>query len=117
MIFLTISFNVHVYSCSVGLANPGEAFTVFYGERNPWCEYETHPQSSRFPGSVEGEYRRMGLGFRDNHPLSRQSRPWFQVCGEHCCGEAGERPWRWCLMMSGVFHITAVSLQFRSCKL
>lgn len=23
---------------SVGLANPGEAFTVFYGERNPWCE-------------------------------------------------------------------------------
>ena len=27
---------------SVGLANPTEAFTVFYGERNPWCEYEIH---------------------------------------------------------------------------
>lgn len=25
--------------CPEGLANPGEAFTVFYGERNPWCEY------------------------------------------------------------------------------
>lgn len=24
----------------VGLANPGEAYTVFYGERNPWCEYK-----------------------------------------------------------------------------
>lgn len=28
--------------CSVGLANPGEAFTVFYGERNPWCKYKTY---------------------------------------------------------------------------
>uniref|UniRef100_A0A6Q2ZMI4 N-acyl-aliphatic-L-amino acid amidohydrolase n=1 Tax=Esox lucius TaxID=8010 RepID=A0A6Q2ZMI4_ESOLU len=27
------------FALDEGLANPGEAFTVFYGERNPWCEY------------------------------------------------------------------------------
>lgn len=39
MIFKCVLF---VCMCSVGLANPGEAFTVFYGERNPWCEYKIH---------------------------------------------------------------------------
>uniref|UniRef100_A0A8C7DMU2 N-acyl-aliphatic-L-amino acid amidohydrolase n=1 Tax=Oncorhynchus kisutch TaxID=8019 RepID=A0A8C7DMU2_ONCKI len=27
------------FALDEGLANPGEAFTVFYGERNPWCKY------------------------------------------------------------------------------
>uniref|UniRef100_A0A7N9AYI1 N-acyl-aliphatic-L-amino acid amidohydrolase n=1 Tax=Mastacembelus armatus TaxID=205130 RepID=A0A7N9AYI1_9TELE len=27
------------FALDEGLANPGEAFTVFYGERNPWCEF------------------------------------------------------------------------------
>ncbi|MBN3295078.1 ACY1 protein, partial [Amia calva] len=27
------------FALDEGLANPTEAFTVFYGERNPWCEY------------------------------------------------------------------------------
>uniref|UniRef100_A0A673ZDG8 Peptidase M20 dimerisation domain-containing protein n=1 Tax=Salmo trutta TaxID=8032 RepID=A0A673ZDG8_SALTR len=26
------------FALDEGLANPGEAFTVFYGERNPWCD-------------------------------------------------------------------------------
>uniref|UniRef100_A0AAQ5XY85 N-acyl-L-amino-acid amidohydrolase n=1 Tax=Amphiprion ocellaris TaxID=80972 RepID=A0AAQ5XY85_AMPOC len=30
------------FALDEGLANPGEGFTVFYGERNPWCEYKTH---------------------------------------------------------------------------
>ena len=29
-----------------GLASPGEAFTVFYGERNPWCKYKPHSPST-----------------------------------------------------------------------
>lgn len=37
-----------VFMCSGGLANPGHAFTVFYGERNPWCEYE----AQRVDGAV-----------------------------------------------------------------
>uniref|UniRef100_A0A3Q3XS88 Uncharacterized protein n=1 Tax=Mola mola TaxID=94237 RepID=A0A3Q3XS88_MOLML len=31
------------FALDEGLANPDEAFTVFYGERNPWCEYNMHP--------------------------------------------------------------------------
>lgn len=44
-----------MYTCALGLANPGEAFTVFYGERNPWCECETHPQTCWFSGNMKGE--------------------------------------------------------------
>ena len=29
-----------IISNPVGLANPTEAFTVFYGERSIWCEYQ-----------------------------------------------------------------------------
>lgn len=46
-----------MYTCALGLANPGEAFTVFYGERNPWCEYGTHPQTCRFSGNMKGEVK------------------------------------------------------------
>uniref|UniRef100_A0A667Y3U9 Aminoacylase 1 n=1 Tax=Myripristis murdjan TaxID=586833 RepID=A0A667Y3U9_9TELE len=28
------------FALDEGLANPAEAFTVFYGERNPWCKYQ-----------------------------------------------------------------------------
>uniref|UniRef100_A0A673ZE54 Uncharacterized protein n=1 Tax=Salmo trutta TaxID=8032 RepID=A0A673ZE54_SALTR len=37
------------FALDEGLANPGEAFTVFYGERNPWCEYRvpTWPKTEK----------------------------------------------------------------------
>lgn len=85
--------------CSLGLANPGEAFTVFYGERNPWCEYITHPVIDfHHLIRIQGVWRRMKLVLdwaewllisRDYHPLSRQSRSWLQVCGEYSSWEAG----------------------------
>ena len=27
------------FALDEGLANPNEEFTVFYGERMPWCQY------------------------------------------------------------------------------
>lgn len=39
-LMLNVQSILFVCMCSIGLANPGEAFTVFSGERNPWCEYE-----------------------------------------------------------------------------
>lgn len=85
--------------CSSGLANPGEAFTVFYGERNPWCEYITHPVKDFHRRiRIQGVWRRMKLVLdraewllisRDYHPLSRQPRSWLQVCGEYGSWEAG----------------------------
>lgn len=29
------------FALDEGLANPTEAYTVFYGERVPWCTYPT----------------------------------------------------------------------------
>lgn len=36
-----LPLTVFYFVGSVGLANPDEAFTVFYGERNPWCKCKT----------------------------------------------------------------------------
>uniref|UniRef100_A0A8C7Y2Z2 Aminoacylase 1 n=1 Tax=Oryzias sinensis TaxID=183150 RepID=A0A8C7Y2Z2_9TELE len=46
------------FALDEGLANPGEAFTVFYGERNPWCECRTQTipgHGSRFVENTAAE--------------------------------------------------------------
>lgn len=74
-----------------GLANPGEAFTVFYGERNPWCEYQTLVQKD-FSHSIFKCLKDVVLFHRDYHSLSRQPWSWLSFCGEHCRWEAGKFP-------------------------
>lgn len=34
------------FALDEGLANPLDEFTVFFGERNPWCKYLTQKLSS-----------------------------------------------------------------------
>uniref|UniRef100_A0AAQ5WWJ6 N-acyl-aliphatic-L-amino acid amidohydrolase n=1 Tax=Amphiprion ocellaris TaxID=80972 RepID=A0AAQ5WWJ6_AMPOC len=58
------------FALDEGLANPGEGFTVFYGERNPWCEYKTHRTqgihlSDQFQGTSDFNLRHVINSFLD----------------------------------------------------
>lgn len=85
---------------TAGLASPSDTFSVFYGERSPWCELlcAHHP--------VPGYTRSWGTGAtlsfllnaaisshcrRDKGEVRGQPRTWISLHQQHCSREDGKR--------------------------
>uniref|UniRef100_A0A6Q2X9Y7 N-acyl-L-amino-acid amidohydrolase n=1 Tax=Esox lucius TaxID=8010 RepID=A0A6Q2X9Y7_ESOLU len=67
------------FALDEGLANPGEAFTVFYGERNPWCEYSVLYHGKDSPPLARGGSA-TALGTRAQ--FEEQIKQWCKEAGE-----------------------------------
>lgn len=69
------------FALDEGLANPSEEFTVFYGERMPWCNRLINLHSIVF---ITLELLTSNC-YRGQSDLSRESWSWISIYRRYCC--------------------------------
>lgn len=68
------------FALDEGLASPTEEFTVFYGERMPWCKLEFLNQKLKWKTNINAV-----KGIRGKGDLFWESWPWIPFHRRHCC--------------------------------